>query len=169
LALESLGISLDTVRQQVQEIIGPGQGAPSGPIPFTAQAKAVLELSLSESSDCASSRGHNAASMADYPSVADHRLTVNPELTPTGSLLRAAWFSLPLLLVGGGDSGYRGQEKPAGDGIPESNVVAFPRPRYDFCSYEPGQEHGAAPDQGELPGATSRQPAVHSIVPTPPE
>ena len=48
-ALESLGISLDTVRQQVQEIIGQGQHAPSGHIPFTPQAKKVLELALSES------------------------------------------------------------------------------------------------------------------------
>ena len=48
-ALESLGISLDTARQQVQQIIGQGQHAPSGHIPFTPQAKKVLELSLSES------------------------------------------------------------------------------------------------------------------------
>ena len=48
-ALESLGISLDTVRQQVQEIIGQGQHAPSGRIPFTPQAKKVLELALQES------------------------------------------------------------------------------------------------------------------------
>ena len=48
-ALESLGISLDAVRQQVEEIIGQGQQAPSGHIPFTPQAKKVLELSLSES------------------------------------------------------------------------------------------------------------------------
>jgi hypothetical protein len=41
--------SLDTVRQQVQEIIGRGQDSPSGRIPFTPQAKKVLELSLSES------------------------------------------------------------------------------------------------------------------------
>jgi ATP-dependent Clp protease ATP-binding subunit ClpC len=48
-ALESLGISLDTVRQQVQEIIGQGQHAPSGHIPFTPAAKKVLELALAES------------------------------------------------------------------------------------------------------------------------
>jgi ATP-dependent Clp protease ATP-binding subunit ClpC len=48
-ALESLEISLDTVRQQVQEIIGQGQYAPSGHIPFTPAAKKVLELGLSES------------------------------------------------------------------------------------------------------------------------
>jgi ATP-dependent Clp protease ATP-binding subunit ClpA len=47
--LESLGISLDAVRQHVQEIIGRGQQAPSGHIPFTPRAKKVLELSLRES------------------------------------------------------------------------------------------------------------------------
>jgi Clp amino terminal domain, pathogenicity island component/UvrB/uvrC motif len=54
-ALESLGISLEAVRQQVQEIIGQGQQAPSGHIPFTPRAKKVLELSLRE----ASQLGHN--------------------------------------------------------------------------------------------------------------
>jgi len=47
-ALESLGISLESVRQQVEEIIGQGQHAPSGHIPFTPRAKKVLELSLRE-------------------------------------------------------------------------------------------------------------------------
>ena len=49
-ALESLGISLDAVRQQVEEIIGRGQQQqpPSGHIPFTPRAKKVLELSLRE-------------------------------------------------------------------------------------------------------------------------
>src|ERR687897_343683 len=45
---ESLGISLEAVRQQVEEIIGQGQQAPSGHIPFTPRAKKVLELSLRE-------------------------------------------------------------------------------------------------------------------------
>src|SRR5260370_39945982 len=43
-ALESLGISLDAVRQQVEEIIGQGQQVPSGHIPVTPRAKKVLEL-----------------------------------------------------------------------------------------------------------------------------
>jgi ATP-dependent Clp protease ATP-binding subunit ClpA len=47
-ALESVGISLQAVRQQVQEIIGPGQQAPSGHIPFTPRAKKVLELARRE-------------------------------------------------------------------------------------------------------------------------
>jgi ATP-dependent Clp protease ATP-binding subunit ClpA len=48
-ALESLGIGLDAVRQQVEEIVGVGKAAPSGHIPFTPRAKKVLELSLRES------------------------------------------------------------------------------------------------------------------------
>ncbi|MCC2594714.1 ATP-dependent Clp protease ATP-binding subunit [Tessaracoccus sp. OS52] len=47
-ALESLGISLEAVRDQVEEIIGQGQQVPTGHIPFTPRAKRVLELSLRE-------------------------------------------------------------------------------------------------------------------------
>jgi ATP-dependent Clp protease ATP-binding subunit ClpA len=54
-ALESLGISLEAVRAQVEEIIGQGQSAPVGHIPFTPRAKKVLELSLRE----AIQLGHN--------------------------------------------------------------------------------------------------------------
>jgi hypothetical protein len=55
IALESLGISLEVVRQQVEEITGQGQQAPSGHLPFTPRAKVVLELSLRE----ALQLGHN--------------------------------------------------------------------------------------------------------------
>jgi len=54
-ALEALNISLEGVRAQVEEIIGQGQQAPSGHIPFTPRAKKVLELSLRE----ALQLGHN--------------------------------------------------------------------------------------------------------------
>ncbi|MEV0274404.1 Clp protease N-terminal domain-containing protein, partial [Hamadaea sp. NPDC050747] len=47
-ALEKLGISLDEVRRQVEEIVGPGRPAVGGQIPFTPRAKKVLELSLRE-------------------------------------------------------------------------------------------------------------------------
>ena len=47
-ALESLGISLETVRQRVEDIVPPGEHARPGHIPFTPRAKKVLELSLSE-------------------------------------------------------------------------------------------------------------------------
>ncbi|NLW98252.1 MAG: ATP-dependent Clp protease ATP-binding subunit [Actinomycetales bacterium] len=54
-ALEGLDIKLEAVREQVQEIIGQGQQAPTGHIPFTPRAKKVLELSLRE----ALQLGHN--------------------------------------------------------------------------------------------------------------
>ena len=54
-ALVSLDISLEAVRQQIEEIIGQGQTVPRGHIPFTARAKKVLELSLRE----ALQLGHN--------------------------------------------------------------------------------------------------------------
>ena len=47
-ALESMGISLEAVRQEVEEIIGQGTEPPVGHIPFTPRAKKVLELSLRE-------------------------------------------------------------------------------------------------------------------------
>ena len=54
-ALESMNVSLEGVREQVGEIIGRGQSAPAGHIPFTPRAKKVLELSLRE----ALQLGHN--------------------------------------------------------------------------------------------------------------
>src|SRR5512135_382616 len=54
-ALESLGISLAAARRQVEEIVGRGDAAPSGHIPFTPHAKHVLEFSLRESVQL----GHN--------------------------------------------------------------------------------------------------------------
>ena len=54
-ALVSLGVELDAVREQVEEIVGRGAREPSGHIPFTPRAKKVLELSLRE----ALQLGHN--------------------------------------------------------------------------------------------------------------
>jgi ATP-dependent Clp protease ATP-binding subunit ClpC len=53
--LESLGVSLDAVRNQVEEIVGRGGASVPGDIPFTPRAKKVLELSLRE----AQRLGHN--------------------------------------------------------------------------------------------------------------
>jgi ATP-dependent Clp protease ATP-binding subunit ClpC len=48
-ALESMQISLDAARQQVESLIGRGQNpVGDGHIPFTPRAKKVLELSLRE-------------------------------------------------------------------------------------------------------------------------
>ena len=49
--LQSQGISLEAVRQQVEEIIGRGQQPSPGHMPFTPRAKTVLELSLREAAE----------------------------------------------------------------------------------------------------------------------
>jgi ATP-dependent Clp protease ATP-binding subunit ClpC len=54
-ALETMGISPDAVRQEVLAMVGEGQTAPTGHIPFTPRAKKVLELALRE----ALQLGHN--------------------------------------------------------------------------------------------------------------
>ena len=48
-ALDSLGIDLKAVRQRVEEVVGRGEQAPRGHIPFTPQAKKVLQLAAHES------------------------------------------------------------------------------------------------------------------------
>jgi ATP-dependent Clp protease ATP-binding subunit ClpC len=53
--LDSLGVTAETVRDQVRTIVGEGDEVPSGQIPFTPRAKKVLELALRE----ALSLGHN--------------------------------------------------------------------------------------------------------------
>ena len=47
-ALASKGVELDATRKQVEEMIGKGNAAPNGHIPFTPHAKQVLEFSLRE-------------------------------------------------------------------------------------------------------------------------
>jgi hypothetical protein len=54
-ALEKLGVSLEIVREKVEETIGPAGTAPAGSPPFTPRSKKVLELSLRE----ALQLGHN--------------------------------------------------------------------------------------------------------------
>ena len=47
-ALQSLNVTLTAAREQVEEMIGPGQQTPHGHIPFTPRAKKILELALRE-------------------------------------------------------------------------------------------------------------------------
>jgi ATP-dependent Clp protease ATP-binding subunit ClpC len=54
-SIAALGVSLEDVRRQVEEIIGLGSQAPGGHMPFTPRAKKVLELALRE----ALQLGHN--------------------------------------------------------------------------------------------------------------
>ena len=46
--LTDLGISLDAVRERIEEVIGTGGSSPPGSIPFTPRAKKVFEYSLRE-------------------------------------------------------------------------------------------------------------------------
>ncbi len=68
-ALASLEVGLDAAREQVAEIVGRGQEAPSGHIPFTPRAKKVLELSLRE----ALQLGHPYIGPGAHPARPDHR------------------------------------------------------------------------------------------------
>jgi ATP-dependent Clp protease ATP-binding subunit ClpA len=54
-ALTAEKVSLETLRANVEEIVGKGDSTPSGHIPFTPRAKKILELSLRE----ALNLGHN--------------------------------------------------------------------------------------------------------------
>ncbi|MFL6053315.1 MAG: Clp protease N-terminal domain-containing protein [Actinoallomurus sp.] len=47
-ALGAAGLTLDTARHDIEELVGRGSAAPGSEMPFTARAKKVLELSLRE-------------------------------------------------------------------------------------------------------------------------
>ena len=67
-ALESLGISLEGVRQQVEEIIGQGQQAPSGHIPFTPRATRPAPRLVARASPRRRGRSCSTSSAATSPS-----------------------------------------------------------------------------------------------------
>lgn len=46
--LDALGVSVEQIREQIEEIVSRGQSAPSSHTPFTKEAKRALELSLRE-------------------------------------------------------------------------------------------------------------------------
>src|SRR2546429_1392530 len=119
-ALESLGISLEGVRQQVEEIIGQGQQAPSGHIPFTPRAKKVLELSLRE----ALQLGHNYIGTEHIllGLIREGEGVAAQVLVKLGADLNRVRQQVLQLL-----SGYQGKE-PAetggrGEGTPSSSLV----------------------------------------------
>jgi ATP-dependent Clp protease ATP-binding subunit ClpC len=119
-ALESLGIALEGVRQQVEEIIGQGQHAPSGHIPFTPRAKKVLELSLRE----ALQLGHNYIGTEHIllGLIREGEGVAAQVLVKLGADLNRVRQQVLQLL-----SGYQGGEKAAesgrGEGTPSSSLV----------------------------------------------
>jgi ATP-dependent Clp protease ATP-binding subunit ClpC len=119
-ALESLGISLEGVRQQVEEIIGQGQQAPSGHIPFTPRAKKVLELSLRE----ALQLGHNYIGTEHIllGLIREGEGVAAQVLVKLGADLNRVRQQVIQLL-----SGYQGKEPAAaggpGEGTPSTSLV----------------------------------------------
>ncbi|WP_298251930.1 ATP-dependent Clp protease ATP-binding subunit [uncultured Arthrobacter sp.] len=120
-ALESLSISLGAVREQVQEIIGQGQQAPSGHIPFTPRAKKVLELSLRE----ALQLGHNYIGTEHIllGLIREGEGVAAQVLVKLGADLNRVRQQVIQLL-----SGYQGKEPaaaggPAQEGTPAGSVV----------------------------------------------
>src|SRR6056297_57091 len=121
-ALESLGISLEAVRQQVEEIIGQGQQAPSGHIPFTPRAKKVLELSLRE----ALQLGHNYIGTEHIllGLIREGEGVAAQVLVKLGADLSRVRQQVIQLLSGyqgpsgaSGSGGGRGEQTPAGAGV----------------------------------------------------
>jgi ATP-dependent Clp protease ATP-binding subunit ClpC len=115
-ALESLGISLDAVRGQVEEIIGQGQAAPTGHIPFTPRAKKVLELSLRE----ALQLGHNYIGTEHIllGLIREGEGVAAQVLQKLGADLNRVRQQVIQLL-----SGYTGKEGQQGEQAPQGSMV----------------------------------------------
>ena len=113
-ALESLGISLDAVREQVQEIIGQGQQTQSGHIPFTPRAKKVLELSLREGLQL----GHSYIGTEHIllGLIREGEGVAAQVLVKLGADLSTVRTTVIQLL-----SGYQGKGEPAGAGVGASS------------------------------------------------
>ena len=146
-ALESLGISLEAVRQQVEEIIGHGQETLSGHIPFTPRAKKVLELSLRE----ALQLGHNYIGTEHIllGLIREGEGVAAQVLVRLGADLNRVRQQVIQLL-----HGHQGKEPTsAGAGLSEWGLAADLLPRID--AIEPRllaveQRVGTGPDTGDL-------------------
>ncbi|SNU01744.1 ATP-dependent Clp protease ATP-binding subunit ClpC [Ruaniaceae bacterium KH17] len=120
-ALESLGISQEAVRTQVIEIIGEGQQAPQGHIPFTPRAKKVLELCLRE----ALTLGHNYIGTEHIllGLIREGEGVAAQVLTKLGADLNTVRQTVMNLI-----SGYQGKEPvasggPAPEGTPAGSAI----------------------------------------------
>ena len=164
-ALETLGISLEGVRPQVEEIIGQGQQAPSGHIPFTPRAKKVLELSLRE----ALQLGHNYIGTEHIllGLIREGEGVAAQVLVKLGADLNRVRQQVIQLL-----SGYQGKEPagtaPRGHAVDEPGARPVrsqphrpPRGRQARPGHRPGEgdragHAGAVPPHQEQPGADRR-------------
>jgi ATP-dependent Clp protease ATP-binding subunit ClpC len=124
-ALESLGISLEAVRQQVEEIIGRGQQPLSGHIPFTPRAKNVLELSLREALEL--SHNYIGTEHILLGLIREGDGVAARVLVRLGADLNRVRQQV-IHLVGGTSSGEEGSE-PSGSETLESAALRRPMPR----------------------------------------
>ncbi len=155
-ALESLGISLESVREQVQEIIGQGQQAPSGHIPFTPRAKKVLELSLRE----ALQLGHNY---------------IGTEHILLGLIREGEGVAAQVLVKLGADlnrvrqqviqliSGYQGKEGQAGAGV-GAGTQAEGTPAGSLVLDQFGRNLTQAAREGKLDPVIGREKEIERVM-----
>ena len=146
-ALESLGISLEAVRQQVEEIIGQGQQAPSGHIPFTPRAKKVLELSLRESLQL----GHNYIGTEHIllALIREGEGVAAQVLVKLGADLNRVRQQVIQLLHGYPGKGLEGAAAgPRERGLPPEVAARLDAIDSRLCTVE--QRAGTGPDTGEL-------------------
>ncbi|CAM3477604.1 ATP-dependent Clp protease ATP-binding subunit [Tsukamurella hominis] len=159
-ALESLGISLEGVRSQVEEIIGQGQQAPSGHIPFTPRAKKVLELSLRE----ALQLGHNYIGTEHIllGLIREGEGVAAQVLVKLGADLNRVRQQVIQLL-----SGYQGKEggggEPAGAGARTSGGEAG-TPSTSLVLDQFGRNLTAAAAQGKLDPVIGRSKEIERIM-----
>ncbi len=140
-ALESLGISLEAVREKVEETIGPAGSSTTGSPPFTPRAKKVLELSLRE----ALQLGHNYIGTEHMllGLVREGEGVAAQVLVSLGADLSRVRQQVIQLLsgysakgepgsAGGGSGGTSGQEAPTGSPVLDQfgrNLTALARER----------------------------------------
>jgi ATP-dependent Clp protease ATP-binding subunit ClpA len=161
-ALESFGVTLDRVREQVMGIVGRGNEPSSGQIPFTPRAKRTLEVALRE----ALSLGHNhigtehllLAVVSEQDGVAMRILT---ELGIGTEELREA--TIALLHRGGtavriGIAGPSGEEREELERSWLDGLVPILRK----LGREIERDLGRAPDTGDLVLALAAAPATRA-------
>ncbi len=115
-ALQALDISLEAVREQVINMIGEGQQAPSGHIPFTPRAKRVLELSLREALQLG--HGYIGTEHILLGLIREGESVAAQVLQKLGADLQAVRQQVMMLL-----SGYEGKE-PVASGGPAADQPA---------------------------------------------
>ncbi|HET7476019.1 MAG TPA: ATP-dependent Clp protease ATP-binding subunit [Dermatophilaceae bacterium] len=154
-ALESLGISLDAVRQQVEEIIGQGQQAPSGHIPFTPRAKKVLELSLRE----ALQLGHNYIGTEHIllGLIREGEGVAAQVLVKLGADLTRVRQQVIQLL-----SGYQGKEPQGAGGGPAAGEQGTPSGSLVLDQF--GRNYTQAAREGKLDPVIGRQKEIERVM-----